>query len=149
MNVEEVDFEALSTKTECVKIALTQDKNGYVLKLSLSPSDTPEEILRDPVGQRYLAVLVRLNEQDEPVVSKEKEEGDRAVRLAATLCSDGGFQEFLAETGQIDEMADHAAAVWMRKRLGITSRKELKTDKEARQKLLSVRDEFIQYKRRA
>lgn len=147
--MNEIDYGEISTKFECVQIAMTKGKEGFVLKLAINPADAPEDMLRDPVGQRYLAVLVRLNDQDEPVASKEKEEGDRAVRLAATLCSDEGFQSWLAETGQIDEMADHAAAVWMRKRLGITSRKELKTDKEARQKLLSVRDEFIQYKRRA
>lgn len=141
------EIREISTQFEAVKIAMTQDKNGHILKLAIHPNDTPEDIMRDPVGSRYLVVLVRMNEQGEPVASEQSEDGRKAVMLAGTLCSDDNFQEWLSTTGAIDEMTEGAATMWLRKRLGITSRKELKTDREARQRLLGVRDEFMYYMR--
>jgi transposase len=41
---------------EGVKVALKQDKTGYVLNLSMHPDDVPEELLRDFVGARYQVV---------------------------------------------------------------------------------------------
>ena len=52
---------------EGVKVALKQDKTGYVLTLSIHPDDVPDEILRDFVGSRYQVVMVRLNSQEQPM----------------------------------------------------------------------------------
>ena len=44
---------------EGIKVALKQDKTGYVLTLSMHPDDIPESLLRDFVGARYQVVMVR------------------------------------------------------------------------------------------
>jgi len=143
----ETDFKDISTKVEVVKVGMRHTKDGHIFSMAINPHDTPAELMRDPVGQRYLAVLVRLNDQDEPVSSKENEDGKKAVALAGTLCHDASFQEWLAATGEIDDMSEAAASVWLRKRLKVTSRKDLKVDDQARRRLDDVRAEFIEYRR--
>lgn len=137
------DIRDVHTQFEGVKIAMTQDKNGHVLKLAIHPNDTPESIMRDPVGTRYMVVLVRLGEEGQPVASPQDEEGRKAVKLAGTLCGDEKFQQWLAYSGDIDDMTEDNASAWMRKYLNVTSRKELKTNREARSKLAALRDEFV------
>jgi hypothetical protein len=136
------DYEELSSKFEAVKVSMNQDKNGHMLKLAVHPNDTPEDIMRDPVGTRYLVVLVRMNDEGEAVPSPSMEEGKKAIRLAGTLCSDDNFQQYLVHVEEADEMSEMAATVALRRMLNITSRKELMHNKEARAKLLGIRDEF-------
>jgi hypothetical protein len=133
----------MTTQFEGVKIAMTQDKNGHVLRLSIHPNDTPESIMRDPVGTRYMVVLVRTNDAGEPVPSPVDEDGKKAVALAGTLCGDVKFQSWLARKGHTDDASEEAASVWLRKYLAITSRKELKTDSKARKALYDLRSEFV------
>lgn len=133
----------MHTQFEAVKVAMTQDKNGHLLKMAVHPNDTPESIMRDPVGTRYMVVLVRLNDEGEPVPSQVDEDGKRAVMLAGTLCTDEKFQQWLVKIGEADEYSEMAATVALRRILNITSRKELKTDSVARQRLLGLRDEFV------
>ena len=47
---------------ETIKIALKQDRNGYVMTLRIHPDDVPDELLRDFVGARYIVAMVRLND---------------------------------------------------------------------------------------
>ena len=50
-----------TSQFEGVKVAIKQDKTGYVLTLSIHPDEIPDEVLRDFVGSRYQVVMVRLN----------------------------------------------------------------------------------------
>ena len=86
------EIEALSSRFEAVKIAMTQDKNGLVLKLSIHPNDAPEDMMRDPVGTRYLIVAVRIDDEDEPVASPSTREASMVVKIAGTLSRDERFQ---------------------------------------------------------
>jgi hypothetical protein len=45
---------------EAVKMALKQNKDGYVLTMSIHPDEIPDELMRDFVGARYQVVMVRL-----------------------------------------------------------------------------------------
>lgn len=137
------DVREAHTQFEAVKIAMTQDRNGHVLKVSIHPSDTPESVMRDPVGTRYMIVLVRIGDEGQPVAAPVDEEGRKAVALAATMCGDKNFQSWLAVSGEIDDANEEAATVWLRKYLKITSRKELRVDKQARDMLNGLRGEFI------
>lgn len=137
------DIREIASNFEAIKIAMTQDKNGHVLKLSIHPADTPEDIMRDPVGTRYGVAIVRINEQEEPVASPQVEEGLKAVKLAGALCSDERFIEWLIYKGYIEDPTENAAAAWLRRHLRITSRRDLKEDKRAREGLLAVRDQFV------
>jgi hypothetical protein len=138
------DVRDVHTQFEAVKVAMSQSKDGHILKLACHPNDTPEAIMRDPVGTRYMIVLVRMDDEGKPVASQQDEEGRKAVALAGTLCADDHFQQWLTINNEIDEANEQAASIWLRKYLGLTSRKELKHDAAARKKLLGVRDEFTE-----
>ena len=116
---------------EGVKVALKQDKTGYVLTLSMHPDDIPEELLRDFVGSRYQVVMVRLNGNEEPMDRQEEYQGDRAVRIAGILCKDPKFWKYLYSEEQIFDEDMEDATEWVRNYLNIPSRSDLKTNREA------------------
>jgi hypothetical protein len=98
---------------EARKVALKQDRTGYILTLSLHPDEIPEELLRDFVGARYGCALVRIQDDESatPYINR--------VSKAGMLCRLPPFQDFLEANSE-----DHAASV-LCKRLGIASRAEL------------------------
>ena len=55
---------------EGVKVALKQDKTGYVLALSIHPDDVPTDLLRDFVGARYGVAMVRIDGNEQPMNRK-------------------------------------------------------------------------------
>ncbi len=98
---------------EARKVALKQDRTGFVLTLSIHPDEFPEELLRDFVGARYACAVVRINEDETPVSYKNR------VQQAAMLCKNPTFQHFIGSDGE------DAAAKALCARLGIDSRTEL------------------------
>lgn len=117
---------------EGVKVSLKQDKTGYVLNLSLHPDDIPEDLLRDYVGSRYQVVMVRIDQNEQPMDRQASFEGDKAVRTAGILCKDPKFWKYLYSQEHIfDEDMDDATE-WVRSYLNVESRSDLKTNHEAR-----------------
>lgn len=131
---------------EGVKVALKQDKTGYVLTLSIHPDDVPDEILRDFVGSRYQVVMVRLNSQEQPM-NRDRDLPKDVVQLAGILCNDSKFHEWLLLHECIPEATTQAATIWLRAELKVISRAELKDNKEAAQHLLTINEEFKSWKR--
>lgn len=134
-----------TSQFEGVKVAIKQDRTGYVLTLSIHPDEVPDEILRDFVGARYQVVMVRLNGEDKPM-NREQEQSSDIVRSAALLCRNSDFHKFLEEAGQIIEQSEDEVTEWLRNELSITSRAELKTNKEAAKKYSFIYQEFQQWK---
>lgn len=131
---------------EAVKVALKQDKTGYVLTLSLHPDDAPEDLLRDFVGARYQVVMVRIGGDESPMDRQSEFEGDKAIRLAGLLCRDPQFWKYLYADDQIFEEDEQSCTDWLRNYLGVNSRSELKTNLEARILLNKIIKEFNQWK---
>jgi hypothetical protein len=103
----------MALQFEARKVALKQDRTGYVLTLSLHPDEIPEELLRDFVGARYGCALVRIQDDESPTPYSNR------VSQAGMLFRLPRFQDFL-ETNSEEEVASVLC-----KRLGITSRTEL------------------------
>ena len=80
---------------ECVKVALKQDRTGFILTLSVHPDEIPEELIRDFVGTRYMCALARVND-DETAMSY-----DNRVKRAGMLCKNPQFHEWLISIGAI------------------------------------------------
>ena len=59
---------------EAVKISMSQDRNGITLRLSLHPNECPPSLHTDWVGSRYMVAMVKLNDQEEPVVPEQERE---------------------------------------------------------------------------
>jgi hypothetical protein len=127
---------------EVVKVAMAQDKNGHILKLSIHPNDLPNDLVLDPLGTRYIMVLARLNDQDEVVQPKEKSEGDKAVDIAGLLCRNPRFIAWLFSRGYSGGDTQADAIEGIRDYCSIQSRAELASNKDARSKFNELKAEF-------
>lgn len=115
---------------EAQKVALKQDRTGFVLTLSLHPDEAPEELLRDFVGSRYMVVMVRIQDDETPTPYKNR------VSKAGMLCKSLDFQIWIGATSEID------AAGLLCKRCGINSRSELNGNKTAQQEFDAMLKEY-------
>ena len=126
---------------EGIKIALKQDKTGYVLTLNVHPDEVPIDLLRDFVGARYQVVMVRIGDDDKPL-NREHEYARDPVRTAGILCRDKNFAAWLAETGNILETDEKEVVEWLKAELGVKSRAELKTNQQAVKRLWTIEEEY-------
>ena len=134
-----------TSQFEAVKVGLKQDNSGYILTLRIHPDEVPEEILRDFVGARYMAVLVRLNEEERPM-NREAELAKDMVRISGMLCRDPQFWEFLSEAGGIIEKSEKEATEWLKDHLKVESRSDIAKSQVATEKMLGVKQEFTAWK---
>jgi hypothetical protein len=127
---------------EAVKAALKQSKDGYVLTLAVHPDDLPDDLMRDFVGSRYVVVMVRLGDDEQPMNRENEFPGDFAVKMAGILCRDPDFWEWLHKKEWLMEKNEKACAEWLISYLDIESRKELKTNIEARDLFVRLKTSF-------
>lgn len=128
---------------EAIKVAIKQDKTGYILTLNIHPDDIDERILRDFVGARYQVVMVRLNDEGQPMNRKQVTD---YVMMAGILCRDKMFHKFLFDRSEIFDPSEQEAAEWLKSKLGISSRAELKSKPEAVQGLLEINEDYQLWK---
>jgi hypothetical protein len=133
---------------EGVKVALKQDKTGYVLALSIHPDDVPMELLRDFVGARYGVAMVRIDGNEQPMDRDNEHGADRSIRIAGLLCRDKDFWKFLYSDSQIFKETESDATEWLRVYLNVQSRSELKTNQEARDLLDKLHKDFNTWKQK-
>jgi hypothetical protein len=134
-----------TSQFEAVKVTMKQDNSGYVLTLRIHPDEVPEEILRDFVGARYMAVLVRINEEERPM-NREQELAKDMVRLSGMLCRDPRFWEFLEDSNEIFKQSEKEATEWMYQYLKVDSRADIPKSQKAIEKLLGMKEEFKTWK---
>lgn len=127
---------------EGIKTGLRQSKEGYMLTLAVHPEDVPDDLMRDFVGARYMVVMVRVGDDEKPIDREQAYPGDNAVKVAGMLCRNPDFWEFLAENEWLDEQSESACVEWLVTFLNIDSRKDLKTNSEARDLLNNIRKKF-------
>lgn len=130
-----------TSQFEGVKVAIKQDKTGYVLTLSIHPDEIPDEILRDFVGSRYQVVMVRINTDERPM-DREQDLSMDYVRIAGMLCRDSGFHTFLHEGGHIFIASEEEATSWLKETLKVESRSEIKNNARAIEQLRGIYKEF-------
>ena len=135
-----------TSQFEGKKIALKQTKDGIVMSLAIHPDDIPEELIRDFVGSRYMVVMVRLADTEEPM-NRGDFEAAQAVKQAGMICRDPKFWEYLAEDGQLFEQNENACVEWLTSFLEINSRADLKTNTDARVTFNILLSEFKEWKR--
>jgi hypothetical protein len=109
----------MALQFEARKVALKQDRSGYVLTLSLHPDEIPDELLRDFVGARYAVALVRIQDNEEAT------KYDNRVKQAAILSKSEAFHGFVGADNE-----DGAAAA-ICAHCHIDSRSELNGNKKA------------------
>lgn len=132
-----------TSQFEGKKVALKQTKDGHVLTLAIHPDEIPDEILRDFVGARYMVVMVRIGENEEPM---ERQPVNKHISVAGMLCRDPQFWEFLFEQGLLLETSEKDATDWLKSYLNVESRSELKDNEEAQIALNKILREFKEWK---
>lgn len=129
---------------EAVKVAIKQDRTGYVLTLCIHPDEIPEELLRDFVGARYQTVMVRIDQNEQPYKRPQREH--TISNRAAILCKDPLFQKFLVESGLAWDMSEKAAEAFVKQTCAIGSRSELDSDTEAKTTFEEIVKEYEEWK---
>ena len=127
---------------EGIKTALKQTKDGYSLTLAVHPDDLPQDLMRDFVGARYMVVMVRMGDNEQPMDREQQYPGDTAVKYAGMICRDPEFWQWLYEKEWLFEKNEQACIEALSGILGIDSRKELKTNEKAREALEKVKQSF-------
>jgi hypothetical protein len=131
---------------EGIKTAFRQSKDGFSLSLAIHPDEVPAELMRDFVGSRYMVVMVRLGDDDQPMVREDAFPGDAAVKAAGIVCRDPEFWEWLFQKQAIFEKTEAAAKEFLYGYIGIETRKELKTDASARDLFNQLKKTFDAWK---
>lgn len=134
-----------TSQFEGKKIALKQTKDGYAMTLAIHPDDIPDELVRDFVGARYMVVMVRLGDNEEPL-NRQEFAGGQMVKLAGMICRDPEFWEYLHEDGQLFEKSEAACVDWLTSFLEIKSRADLKTNLAAQNTFKVLYSEYKEWK---
>ena len=113
---------------EGVKIALKQDRTGYVLTLTIHPDEIPNELLRDFVGTMYGIAMVRIEEDE----------------TSRKLCRSKEFQDWVGAQLDLNIVLEETAINYLYSRCGIASRTELNGNTEAQQKFDEMLEEYEQ-----
>ena len=92
--------------------------------------------------------MVRIGADESPL-NREEFIGDKTVRIAGLLCRDPKFWKYLYDGGQIFEEEEGMATDWLRHRLNIKSRSELKTREIARREFYIILEEFNKWNKKS
>lgn len=133
---------------EGIKVALKQDKNGFMLTLSIHPDEIPDELVRDFVGARYGVAMVRIDDNQEPLDRRDFE-GSKYVKLAGIIAKDPKFWDYLEDEALVFEKTEAAAVDWIRTYLNIQSRSELMTSPTARALFDKLMKEYTAWKQKS
>lgn len=113
---------------EVKKDGLTQLQSGnWKLTLTVSPTDMPEGILSAPMGTRYMAALVEVDDTEQPVDRSEDDTpGKRAKKHFEAACHGEEFQHYMRlrmESAELFGPDDTRAAA--KQTMGIKSATEI------------------------
>lgn len=129
---------------ECVKVALKQDRTGFVLTLSIHPDEIPVELMRDFVGARYMCALARVNDDETP------KQYNNQVKDAVMLCKSPSFFDWLKSESVITkddnpERFENIATQWLYDVCEITSRTELNGNAAARERFKEIVEQYAEW----
>lgn len=129
---------------EAIKVAMKQDKEGFILTLRVHPDEVPEALLRDFVGARYQTVMVRIGDDEKPL---NRDNFSEVVKLAGMLPRNPDFRQWLVSQGHIFDADEDEAVTWLKLTCKIGSRRELATNPGAAALLRQINQEFQAWKK--
>jgi hypothetical protein len=130
----------MALQFEAKKVALKQNRDGFILTLALHPDEIPDELIRDFVGARYACALVRINDDESPVQYNNK------VRDAGIVCRQPLFQQFLRDEYSLNVTNETEAAEHLCRMCNIQSRTELNGNAVAIKSFDSLLNSFSRWK---
>jgi hypothetical protein len=142
---------------EGVKVSMSQDKNGIILRLNVHPNDCPKELHTDWVGTRYMIAMVRLNDDDTPD-DRGYVEIQKLIASAGLLCRNEEFYEYIFDLSRANSMdyawhtnvpseMESVCIEALKDVCGIKSRTEFRDNETARKKFEALRNDFMVWKK--
>jgi len=131
----------MALQFEARKVAMKQDRTGFILTLCIHPDELPEELIRDFVGARYGCAMVRIQDDESATPYNNR------VQKAGMLCRDENFRQFLSEHLVGHELTEDQAASALCKQCNIESRSELNGNAMARAMFDEIVTHFENWKR--
>lgn len=142
---------------EAVKVSMSQDKNGIILRLNVHPNDCPKELHTDWVGTRYIIAMVRLNDDDTPD-DRGYVEIQKLIASAGLLCRNDEFYEYIFDLSRANSMdyawhtnvpseMESVCIEALKNICGIKSRTEFRDNETARKKFEALRNDFMVWKK--
>lgn len=142
---------------EAVKVSMSQDKNGIILRLNVHPNDCPKELHTDWVGTRYIIAMVRLNDDDTPD-DRGYVEIQKLIASAGLLCRNDEFYEYIFDLSRANSMdyawhtnvpseMESVCIEALKNICGIKSRTEFRYNETARKKFEALRNDFMVWKK--
>jgi hypothetical protein len=126
---------------ECVKVALKQDRTGFILTVSIHPDEIPEELVRDFVGARYGVAMVRIQDNETATPYNNR------VKRAGMICRDSSYRLWLREECGLPSIDTEDKAVEALYTIcNINSRTELNGNKEAQDKFDEMVEDYERWK---
>jgi hypothetical protein len=126
---------------ECVKVALKQDRTGFILTVSIHPDEIPEELVRDFVGARYGVAMVRIQDNETATPYNNR------VKRAGMICRDSAYRLWLREECGLPSIDTEDKAVEALYTIcSINSRTELNGNKEAQDKFDEMVEDYERWK---
>lgn len=138
---------AAALQIEMKKDGLSQRQDGrWQLKVIIHPNDMPAALSLAPMGTRYMAALVEIGDDEQPVerqaspASKRQFADLAPAQQAGILCASGRFRKFLHETREMawllalstsQDDPEKAAATAVRALCGVHSRADLAKNPQA------------------
>ena len=153
--MESSDVSKVAVNFEAVKTSMSQSKQGTILRLALHPNEVPPSLHTDWVGSRYMVAMVKLGDDEQPVMSDQQREVEKMVASAGMLCRNDEFAEFLHQRGYMADNdyidssfgeREQVVTKTLRSALGVSSRSELKNNSEAREIFKGLTEEFTRWK---
>lgn len=94
----------VSYQFECKKDALRQVQDGGVkVTFTINPLDMPAALYGDPMGQRYMAVIVPVNGDETPRGEPEEQTKKNYTASAKMLTQNEKFHQFISDTGRQEQ----------------------------------------------
>tara|TARA_R110000796_G_scaffold9530_4_gene32412 strand:- start:1050 stop:1520 length:471 start_codon:yes stop_codon:yes gene_type:complete len=129
-------------KFECIFQSMRKTKDHISLTVSLHPHEVPRDLLADPIGSRYMAALVRINDDEEIIPPRIQMENSRLVQAAGMLCRDEKFQQWLIDSGCANELNEESAGNALRRLLCIDSRRQIGEEEQTAEHFKQIKEIF-------
>lgn len=127
-------------QVEVVKVAMIQDKSGYIMRIALHPNDDIGPLISAPVGARFVAAFVEVDERQQPVVRKST---NTQVMQAGMLVQQPAFRDWMHSRGYASGTDEDSCLAGLYALLGISSRAQLADSEEASNKWDRIYREFV------
>jgi hypothetical protein len=135
---------------ECKKDGLKQLQSGeWTLSLKVHANDVPADLLTAAMGTRYMAAIVEVGDDEQPICKPKDADTHRLSRQAAMLCQDPMFKAFL--TSKRPALAPQSingdwAAGEVRRICSVGSRSEFDTNPEAAARWRDLKADYEAWK---